>query len=52
MSFARSMGKNISKNLGNKWNQKIFDNAKQFATDELKTASKRAIKKQQKQLVV
>ena len=52
MSFARNVGKSISKNLGNKWNQKIFVNAKQSATDESKTASKRATKKQQKQLVV
>ena len=33
------MGKNIGKNVS----QKLLDHAKQFATDEFKTASKRAI---------
>ena len=39
------MGKNISKNLSSKCSQKILDQAKQSATDPLKTASKRAIQK-------
>ena len=39
------MGKNISKNLSSKYIQKPLDHAKQFATDALKTASKRVIQK-------
>ena len=51
------VGKNISKNLSSKYGQKLFDHAKQFVTDALKTVSKRAIQKkkkkqQQKQLVI
>ena len=48
LSFAKNMGKNIgknSKNLINKYNQKILDHAKPSATDTLKTASKREIQK-------
>ena len=45
--FARNMGKNIGKTLsrilGSKYNQKPFNDVKQFATDGLKTALKRAI---------
>ena len=56
LSFAKNMGKNIgksiSKNLSSKQCQKILDHAKQSATDLLKTASKRAIQKQQKQPVI
>ena len=33
------------KNLSNKYSQKILDTAKQFITDTIKTASKRAIRK-------
>ena len=36
---------NISKNLSSKYSQKILDQAKQSATDALKTTSKRAIQK-------
>ena len=39
------MGKNISKNLISIYIQKPLDHAKQFATDALKTASKRVIQK-------
>ena len=46
LSFAKNMGKN----LNNKYSQKLFD--KVDAMDAIKTASKRAIKKQQKQLVI
>ena len=35
--FAKNMGKNISKNLSGKYNQKLLDPAKQFSTDALKT---------------
>ena len=45
-----SFAKNMSKNLNNKYSQKLFD--KVDAMDAIKTASKRAIKKQQKQLVI
>ena len=45
--FARNMGKNIGKTLsrilGSKYSQKPFNDVKQFATDRLKTALKRAI---------
>ena len=47
LSFAKdkgkNIGKNISKNLSGKYSQKSFDQAKQFATDALKTSSKRKI---------
>ena len=56
MSFAKNMskniGKNISKILGGKHSQKLFDHAKQSATDAFITASKRAIQKQEKQVVI
>ena len=42
------VGKNISKNLSSKYGQKLFDHAKQFVTDALKTVSKRAIQKKKK----
>ena len=45
LSFAKNIGKNIS----NKYSQKLVDNAKKSATDAIKTASQRAIIKQQKQ---
>ena len=49
MYFAKDIGryfsKNTSKNLTSKYHQKILDHAKQSATDALKTASKRAIRK-------
>ena len=41
MSFAKNMGKNLSKKYG----QKLFDSAKKSTTDPIKTASKRAIQK-------
>ena len=36
MVFAKNIGKKISKNLSSKCSQKLFDHAKQFATDDLK----------------
>ena len=45
LSFAKNIGKKIS----NKYSQKLVDSAKKSATDAIKTASKRAIQKQQKQ---
>ena len=56
LSFAKNMtkniGKNISKNLSGKYSQKRLDHAKQSAIDAFKTASKRAVQKKQKQLVI
>ena len=56
LSFAKNINKNIhrntSKNVSSKYSQKLFDHAKQSAADALKTASKRAIQKQLKQLVI
>ena len=44
LSFAKNMGKNIGKtisqDLSGKYNQKLPDNAKQSATDALKTTSR------------
>ena len=47
LSFAKS----IVKSLNNKYGQKHLDSAKKSTTDAIKTASKKAIKKLQKQLV-
>ena len=41
LSFAKNMGKSLS----NKYGQKPLDNAKNFTTDAIKTAFKRAIQK-------
>ena len=41
LSFAKSMGKNLS----NKYGQKLLDSAKKLTTDAIKTASERAIQK-------
>ena len=41
----------FAKNMSNKYGQKLFDTAKKSTTDAIKTASKRAIQKLQKQLV-
>ena len=38
--MGRNIGKDVSKNLSSKYSQKLFDHAKQTATDALKTASK------------
>ena len=50
LSFAKDMGKNIGKNiskhLSGKYGQKLLDHAKQSATDSIKTASKRVVRKQ------
>ena len=56
LSFAKNMSKNIgkkfSKNLSGKYSQKLLDDAKKHAAYALKTSSKIAIQKQQKQLVI
>ena len=41
LSFAKNMGKN----LNNKYGHKLIDTAKKFATDAIKTASKRVVPK-------
>ena len=43
--FSRNMSKNISRSLSSKHSQKLLDHVKRSATDALKTASKRAIRK-------
>ena len=40
-----SFAKNMSKSLSNKYGQKLLHNVKNFTTDAIKTASKRAIQK-------
>ena len=40
----KNIGKNRSKKLSSKYNEKLLDHAKQPATDALKTISKRLIK--------
>ena len=45
LSFARNIGKNISKDLSSKYSQKLLDHAKQSATNAFQTPSKRAIQK-------
>ena len=46
-----SFAENLDINLSNKYSQKLLDSATKFTTDAIKTASKRAIKKQQEQPV-
>ena len=41
--MGKKIGKNKIKNLSGKYGQKLLDHAKQFATDSVKTVSKRAI---------
>ena len=48
LSFAKNMGKS----LNNKYGQKPLDIAKKSTADAIKTASKRAIQKQQKQQAI
>ena len=40
-----SFAKNMDKNLGSKYGQKLLDSAKKSTSDAIKTASKRAIQK-------
>ena len=47
-----SFSKNMSTHLSNKYGQKLIDSAKKSTTNAIKTASKRAFKKQQKELVI
>ena len=41
--MSKTIGKNISKNLSGKYNQKFLDHAKQSLTDALKITSKKVI---------
>ena len=50
--MGKNIGKNISKNVSGKYSQKLLEHAKKSAAGALKTASDRAITKQQKQLVI
>ena len=47
-----SLAKNMSTNLSNKYSKKLLDSARKSTTYAIKTASKRAIQKQQKQVVI
>ena len=47
-----SFAKNMDKGLSNEYGQKHLNSAKTSTTDAIKTASKRAIQNQQKQLVI
>ena len=51
LSFAKNMGTNIAinitKNFSGKYNQNLFDHAKQYSTDALKTSSKRVVQKEE-----
>ena len=50
--MGKSIGKNISKNLSNKYRQNLFHYAKQSSTDILKNTSKRVIQKKENKLVI
>ena len=52
LSFAKNMGRNISKNPISKYTQKLIDHAKQSVTGALKTAPKIAIQKTAEALVI
>ena len=48
LSFAKNLGTHatkVAKNLNNKYDQKLSDFTKKFATDKLKIAGKKAIQK-------
>ena len=42
-NISRNIGKKISQNLSRKYSQKRLDHANKFATEALKTTSKKAI---------
>ena len=44
-NMGKGIGKNISKTLSGKYNEKLLDHAQSSATDGLKTTSKRVIQK-------
>lgn len=47
LSFSKNVGKNISKNVYDRYNQKLLDYAKKPSTDALKITLKDQLKKQQ-----
>ena len=47
LSFSKNVGKNISKNVYDRYNQKLLDYAKKPSTDSLKITLKDQLKKQQ-----
>ena len=47
-----SFAKNMSKNLSNKYSQKLLDSAKKSSTDATKLLQKEQFKKLQRQLVI
>ena len=55
-SFAKNMGKdfgkNVSKSLSGKYNQKLLDYAEKSATDALKLLQKKQFSKRQEQQVI
>ena len=50
--MGRKIDKNMSRNLGSKYSQKLLDHAKKSAINAIKTASIRGIQKQKTQLVI
>ena len=50
--MGQNISKNISENVGGKNGQNPLDDATKYTTEALKTASRKAIKKRQKQLVI
>ena len=48
----RNSSRNISRNVSSRYIQKLLDHVKQSAIDTLKTASKKQIRKPQKQLMI
>ena len=46
LSFAKNIGKNLSKNLSGIYRQNLFDNAKKSATNVQKPTLKRVIQQQ------
>ena len=47
-NMSKNVGENLSKSVSGKFSQKLFDYAKQYATDTFKTASKKVVKKKSK----
>ena len=51
--MVKNTGKSLSKNLSDKYGQKVFDHARQSTADALKnTSKKKKIQKQQKRPVI
>ena len=50
--MGKNFGKNVSKSLSGKYNQKLLDYAEKSATDALKLLQKKQFSKRQKQQVI